>query len=457
MRIRLTAWFTAMLAFTLLLAVVGARIGIRRSIHDTVDTDLHARLNGMRTFLDTLEKNPDADPLKEELDEQAAAMHEGSGFRIVGPGGEQVFESPATKHWGPLALQLDSPQTILVDGQPVRVLAGKVHEGTMQIGVPLRVFYAMLDRFTWWSLLVSPILLILAAAGGYWMSRRALQPVDDITRTAQMIGARDLSLRLPVRGTGDELDRLSQTLNAMFARLENAFERITNFTADASHELRTPTAVIRTTAELARNRPRSQREYEQALDRILAESERTSTLIEDLLLLARADAGADALAREPVDLAEAVRDACAEARVLADAKGISLELEAIDEPEVIGDSDALRRSLLILLDNAIHYTPKGGHVRVTVAAEAGHAVLSVRDTGIGIGPEDLPHVFERFYRASKDRSRQNGGAGLGLSIAHWIAARHGGTITAESSTGAGSTFVLRIPVSSSLTQKVSER
>jgi signal transduction histidine kinase len=189
----------------------------------------------------------------------------------------------------------------------------------VQIGIPVDEFAEMLSGFTWTALLASPLLLILASAGGYWMSRRALAPVERIARTAADIEAKNLSKRLLLRGTGDELDQLSATLNAMFARLEDSFCRITQFTADASHELRTPVAIIRTTAEVIRRKPRSEKEYAEALDRILAESERTTELVEDLMLLARADANVEDLAMEPVGLAELAQAAYAEARVLAEA------------------------------------------------------------------------------------------------------------------------------------------
>jgi heavy metal sensor kinase len=308
----------------------------------------------------------------------------------------------------------------------------------------------MLEEFTWTALLASPLVLLLASAGGYWMSRRALEPVDRISRTAEEIGAQNLSQRLPLRSAGDELDRLSATLNAMFARLEAAFHRITQFTADASHELRTPVAIIRTTAELVRSKPRGQEEYTKALDRILAESERTSRLIDDLMLLARADAGADGIVQEPMNLAECLRGACAEVRVLAEYGKVCLEASLPSDCTVSGDDQALRRLFLILLDNAIKYTPAGGAVRVNLAiddsADKRTAVVEVRDTGLGISPEDLPHIFERFYRAAKDRSRKTGGAGLGLSIARWITQRHGGEVLVESAPGTGSVFRVRLPV-----------
>jgi heavy metal sensor kinase len=375
--------------------------------------------------------------------------------------GHWIYQSPDTKNWNlPITDSWQLPtkgrvRTIVADGKPVRVLTAPVELkpkqfGVAQIGVLVDEYYEMLDDVTWTALLASPLLLLLASAGGYWMSRRALEPVDQITRTAGEIGAHNLSERLPIRKAGDELDRLSTTLNLMFARLEAAFHQITQFTADASHELRTPVAIIRTTAELARNKPRSPEEYKKALDGILTESERTSRLIEDLLLLARADAGADNMAQEPTSLAECLRDAVAEVRVLAEHKGVGLEAAEPAECTVKGDQQAIRRLLLILLDNAIKYTPAGGkvavHLNLENSAQRPAAVVEVRDTGVGISADDLQHIFERFYRAAKDRSRNTGGAGLGLSIARWIAEKHGGEVWAESSPETGSVFRVRLPL-----------
>jgi signal transduction histidine kinase len=211
--------------------------------------------------------------------------------------------------------------------------------------------------------------------------------------------------------------------------------------------LRTPAAIIRTTAEVARRKPRTAAEYEAALDGILAESERTTTLIEDLMLLARADSGADGIGREPVPMAEMAREACGGADVLARAAGVQLSTGEWKECTVHGDAAALRRALLILLDNAIKYSKPGGLVEVKLEAPEGGsaAVLEVRDHGIGIGAEDLPHVFERFYRASKDRSRKVEGVGLGLSIAQSIAHQHGGKLQIESTPGEGTTARLVVP------------
>jgi heavy metal sensor kinase len=444
-RFRLTAWYTAILAVTFAVCGIGIWWTLRESINETVDKELRSRLQAMRDFVQR--QISSGEKPFEELSENAALAPAGTRLRIADAGGAWLYQSRGTQAWGispPDPSRLPKRgriQTLTQNGKPVRVLSAAIPSGTAQIGIPLDEFTEMLDEFTWTAIFASPLLLILASAGGYLMSRRALAPVEQIARTAGEIEAQNLSERLPVRGTGDELDHLSGTLNAMFARLEQSFRRITQFTADASHELRTPVAIIRTTAEVIRKKPRTEKEYAEALDRILAESERTTELIEDLMLLARADASIEDMVLEPVALADVVQGACADARVLAEARGVTLTIERLSTCNVSGDPRALRRLVLILLDNAIKYSKPGGLVQLSLdicrQGDGSVALLEVRDDGIGISAEDLPHVFERFFRASKDRSRKIGGVGLGLSIAQSIAGRHGGQVQIESEPGAG--------------------
>jgi signal transduction histidine kinase len=244
------------------------------------------------------------------------------------------------------------------------------------------------------------------------------------------------------------LQRLSETLNNMLERLETAFRRITRFTADASHELRTPVALMRTRAELALRKPRAESEYREALAQNLQELERTSDLIEKLMLLARANSGAEALQRTPLDLTGLVHEAYRQGQELGESEQLVFQQNLPSQPLWIeGDAHSLRRLFLILIDNAVKYTPAHGQITVSLASRDGFAFAEVSDTGIGIAEEDLPHIFERFYRTDKARSRESGGAGgLGLSIALWIAQAHGGTLKAESKPEAGSVFYLRIPL-----------
>jgi heavy metal sensor kinase len=271
--------------------------------------------------------------------------------------------------------------------------------------------------------------------------------VDEITRAAQSIGAQNLSRRLTVPKTGDELQRLSSTLNSMFERLDGAFSRITRFTADASHELRTPLAFMRTMAELALRHQRSEADYREALTEILTELERTTSLVEDLLVLARADSGSGGLYFQTMDLAGTLRESCEQGKVLAEAKGIGFDAHLPDSSvEIDGDQQAIRRVSLILIDNAVKYTNSGGHIDVDLTRKNGLATFEVCDTGMGISTEDLPHIFDRFYRADKARTPGAGGVGLGLSIAYWIVEAHHGEIRVQSQLGQGSTFAVILPI-----------
>jgi heavy metal sensor kinase len=453
-RVRLAAWNAVVLMATFAIAGGGAWLAMRDSIHESVDEDLHARL---RLLEDELNKALNTGGVQHIGDRLENLQTTGAGARFrLSDGTRWVYQSRGAEKWGtepvaPSAVpRRGRAETLVVGGRPVRVLTAPTSFAdtlwAVEIGVPIGEFYEALDHVAWTVVLVSPLILLVASAGGYWMSRRALEPVDRITRTARAISAENLAERLPLRGADDELDRLSDTLNDMFARLDAAFRRVTQFTADASHELRTPVAIIRTTAELTRRRPRTNAEYIEALDRILAESERTSRLIDDLLLLARTDAEGEEFAFEPMDLAESLREACEQGRVLAEVAGLSFALDVKSACPALGDPQALRRLFLILLDNAAKYTASDGTVRVTMEVRTTDAVIEVQDSGVGISAEDLPHVFERFYRVGKDRSRARGGVGLGLSIAQRIVVAHGGDLSVQSRPASGSTFRIRLPI-----------
>jgi len=233
----------------------------------------------------------------------------------------------------------------------------------------------------------------------------------------------------------------------MFERLDAAFSRITRFTADASHELRTPLSYVRTTAEVALRRQRSETDYREALTEILTTVEGTTSLVEDLLVLARADSGSGGLHFETMDLAGTLRESCEQGKVLAAAKRIGFDLQLPEAAvPVEGDQQALKRDSLILIDNAIKYTEAGGRISVGLTRNNGLVIFEVRDTGIGIDEEDRPHIFDRFYRADKARTPGAGGVGLGLSIAHWIVEAHHGEIKVKSQLGQGSSFAVILPI-----------
>jgi heavy metal sensor kinase len=291
----------------------------------------------------------------------------------------------------------------------------------------------------------APLLLFAAASVGFWLSRRALSPVDAITRTARTINASNLSDRLEKLTTGDELQRLSDTLNEMLGRIEHAFVRVTQFTADASHELRTPISLIRTEAEIALRRSRGDSEYREALRHILLEAERSTALVEELLTLARADSGRETLHIASVDLSMIVREAGEQWQELMATRNLTFIRKTTgDEVGVLGDRNALQRLLTLLLDNAVKYTPAPGTIDLQLETRGSCAIIRVRDSGIGIAVEEQPKIFERFYRVDKARSHDLNGAGIGLAIAQWIVQQHQGSITVESAPDEGSTFVVEL-------------
>jgi heavy metal sensor kinase len=292
------------------------------------------------------------------------------------------------------------------------------------------------------------LVLLLASAGGYFLARKSLAPIASMNSQTQHVSAENLSARLDVTNSRDELGRLATTINDLLARLENSFKEQQRFIADASHELRTPLAVLRGETEVALTKPRTIEEYQQSLSLIQDEAESLSRIVVDLFILARQPINTRAaLNKERVSLNDAVRECARAAQVLAMQKGVQLKLEN-DSPSIAlnGDQELIRRMILNLLDNAVKYTPAGGEISLALARQNGNAEIVVRDTGIGIPESAQPRVFDRFYRVDKARARAMGGAGLGLSIAQWIVEVHGGDISVSSTHGQGSTFTVVLPL-----------
>lgn len=318
-------------------------------------------------------------------------------------------------------------------------------EGTrILVGRSIERETAGLARLTWQLVLTGIGLFAVGLVGGWWLSGRAVAPIATMSTTAASISASNLSQRIDVAGVDDELGELGQVLNAMFARLEAAFTQQIRFTADASHELRTPLAVLLTHIELALSRPRSPEAYRESLGTCLRAVQRMQSLAEGLLMLARADAGKLELRRGRVDLRKVVQESVSLLGALPKQHGIRIQLD-LHPAEVIGDPDRLGQVVTNLTANAIQYNRTGGQVTLTTGRDGGQAVLTVRDTGVGIPHEHLPHIFDRFYRVDKVRSRERGGSGLGLAICKSILDAHDGTITVESAAGVGATFTVRLP------------
>ncbi|MFN9099754.1 MAG: sensor histidine kinase [Gemmatimonadaceae bacterium] len=298
-------------------------------------------------------------------------------------------------------------------------------------------------------LVITPFLLLLSIAFAYVIAGRAFRPIDRIIDQVEAItDGRSLHRRLAIGAAGEELARLSATLNAFIERIEISFGALRRFTADASHELKTPLAVMRADVERAISPHASDIERAEALEEALQQLTRMADLVDSLLTLARADEGRFDLFREPIELGPLTREVIETARLLGEEAGLTIDVPQLDNAEVLGDLTRLRQLFLNLVTNAIKYTPRGGSVEITVVREATLVRVAVKDTGLGIAAADLPYVFERFWRADRVRSRatERGGFGLGLAISQWIAQAHGGTLEVQSRLGRGSTFTVTLPL-----------
>ena len=333
---------------------------------------------------------------------------------------------------------------------PVRVLtkplvAGGRVRNVIQVGMSQENLYATRRRFLWVMTAVLPLGLLLAAGGGWTLARRALAPVERMAEAARRISAEHLAERLEESGTGDELDRLSRVLNAMLERLDLSFRQVRQFSADASHELQTPLTILQGELEVALRTPRSPQAYRESIQSALQEIERMASLVEGLLLLARADAGVLRLDLKAIDAAQLLAEVYERMRVVAQSRAVVLDLEALEPHLVLGDGEWLRRVVLNLVDNAVKYTPAGGRVALSLEWLDHRVCMSVRDTGIGLSEAEQEHVFQRFYRADSARDHDAQGSGLGLCIARSIVEAHGGTLQVTSRVGEGSAFRVCLP------------
>ena len=449
-RARLTLWYVALLALILCAFCAFLYFSLSRTLHDETD---RALADAARGALDTLDVRDGVAHLGETPD----GLVSGTLVVLADVQGQPLNANVPAATVLPLAASAREAgsgpllTTVALQGDEWRVLSQPVDGGgqttaVLQVARSEQGVEVALDRLLLLMGLAVPLALLLAVAGGLFLASRALGPIDRITRTAARIGAADLSRRLALPASPDEVGRLAATFDRMLERLEEAFARQRRFTADASHELRTPLALLTSRADVALARPRTLAEYREALTGVRDDAARMAQLLGELLTLARVDRGQELLAREPVALADLVADTLAALEPLATDRQVALQVGALLPCIVTGDQTRLTQLLINLVDNALKYTPAGGRVTVGLARDADMALLSVADTGIGIPPEHLPRLFERFYRVDAARTRTAGGAGLGLAIAEWIAQAHGGTIAVTSRSGGGSVFSVRLPL-----------
>jgi heavy metal sensor kinase len=460
-RFRLTVWYAGLLAGLLVLFGASVYIGLGHYLELTLKDSLtkEAQQIGERLLVNVGVSGEEY--VVDEIKEHLAPEINGVFVRVTRADGTTLYTSglPRDGSFDPVKVTA-APSDLTQVSSRVEHPPGRseliicavpftARDGSrflVEAGAPLKQSESVLHGLLLTFAVGLPLVVAVAIAGGYVLMTRALAPVGEITLTAEQITSRNLSERLPEAKTGDELEALSIALNRMIARIEHSFRHVNRFSADASHELRTPLTVLRGELEAIAQRLDLPLDVRETIGSTLEETERLSKIVESLLAISRLDAGEALMTRERFDLTELVMDTADQMRLLAEDKQIALKCADTGRVEVEGDQGRVKQVVVNLVDNAIKYTGEGGEVEISVGAVNGRAVLEVIDSGVGIPSEAISQVFERFYRVDKARSRQMGGAGLGLSIVKSICAAHQGHVSVESTEGKGSRFTVELPL-----------
>ncbi len=460
LRFRITAWYAGLLAGALLIFGVSVYVGLETYLYWDLQRTLGTDCRTIGTQLLSQHPFKRADWLETEIEEAYSPEVNGHFIRVIQEGVGVLYASGAPKDgtFDPARVPLPSPEEtsrsrkialgaghqLLVDTERFTTPDGS--NFIVESGVPYHQIEVVLHGLLVTFALYMPFIISLAVISGYWLMRRSLQPVDEITRRAEGITSTNLSDRLPVIRTGDELERLSVSLNRMIERLDQAFQHINRFSADASHELRTPLTILHLELEGIAQSHRLTPSLTDQIGSALEETHRMSHIVESLLAISRLDAGEVKMDKTRLDLGELAASTAEQMRLLAEEKAILFRSNVAANICVEGDRSRLQQVIVNLIANAIKYTPEAGEVEVSVRGEGPSAVLEVSDNGVGISASALPHVFERFYRADKARSRNSGGAGLGLAIVKAVCTAHGAEIKVSSQEGRGSRFTVELPL-----------
>ena len=458
---RLTLWYVSALALILVLFGVAVYVMLSRALHRRVDHALRSTIEISITSL-THDTQEGQSPPSAAQSTAAELSHPQQAMMIFDDNRQLL-----ATHEGEEELHIQLPDRATIPDADVYLYTfanqGKNHRiavrrvtippaGTPYIilaSQPLRPVEDELESLREILYFATPVVLLVAGFGGWFLARQGLAPVAAMARSARQIGAGSLDQQLPVVNPRDELGQLATTFNDLLGRLNAAFEEQRRFMADASHELRNPLSVMSTAAGVTlKKEHRAEEEYREALQIVAEQTRRLSRIVNDMFMLARADSGRYPLRKRPLYLNDLLEEVARAGAVLAADRSASVKLTSVPEAVFHGDEDLLRQMLLNLVDNAVKFTPSDGAVTLSLERREADYVLSVADTGPGIPAEARQHIFERFYRADRTRTKtEDGGAGLGLAIARWIARAHDGDIELSDSGVGGTKFVVRLPLS----------
>jgi heavy metal sensor kinase len=452
----LTLWYAGVFTASSCVAFLLFYILITSFIQERTDQELLSQVNRFSTLL--VKEGFEAVKNDAVIEAQAAGIKK-VFFRLLSLKG-QVFSSSNISYWKDININEIAIKKLLQGNRyvfetitipdhkhKVRILYAFLSSGIiLQVGQAMESYSRFLDAFKGIFIITMTFLIILAAGVGWFMARRAVSGVEAITQTAQSISGGTLGKRVPVKTRGDEIDQLAMTFNQMLDRIQTLVTEIKEMSDNIAHDLRSPITRIRGIAEVTLTNGKSMDEYENMAASTIEECDRLLDMINTMLMISKTESGVDKLSRQEINLAGLIREACELFEPTAEDKRVTLSCDAPNESHLIGDNRMIQRMLSNLLDNAIKYTPSGGKVNVSVSEnEKGDVIITVKDTGVGISPNDLPRIFDRFYRC--DQSRSNSGIGLGLSLARAIARAHGGEITATSTPNQGSTLTVTLPKS----------
>ena len=458
---RLVAWYASLLTAVFVLLGTIMYVDLRFFLENNLRETQARRARQVADIVLAQIGKGDAQSLVREVQDRFAPELNDRFIRVTRADGSVVYVSgmPKDQSFDPTHLPPLKPSAQAEFSRKLRLPDGEMlidaalnctisdHQRFLvEVGAPLTPIATMLGHLFVQLSFGLPVALLVAILGGFLLVRRALRPVEQIAQKAQQITQHNLSERLPVTRSGDELERLSISLNHMIGRLEDAIQNSKRFVADASHELRTPLTVLRGELENLTQEARLDQAARDTLGSMLEEVERLTHIVEGLVALSRLDAGDAKIEWVQFDLAELAATTADQMNLLAEDKSISVQCNSKQSVLVEGDRARLKQVVVNLLDNAIKYTSRGGSIQLNVTRQNGHAMLDVTDSGIGIPSEAVPHVFDRFYRVDKARSRDEGGAGLGLSIVKSICTAHGAEVQVESTVGKGSRFRITLPL-----------
>lgn len=477
-RSKLTLWYTALLAMTLVGFGGISYLFTRSTLSDNLDLSLHSEVKWVNEFIEPqakkvrlkrsalleLQQLKKRTPAPAEIDQETADTSTTDEIwnqiyqhtilsprrqyiQILDRNGDLLYRSPSLGKQKLEYTEIPYGWVNIVtirdeQGRDLRLAITQNDYVKIFVAYPLEELNEALDGIFMIFRILAPIALLISVIGGWFLAHTSLKPVDTITRTAQKISAQNLNQRLPSAGIDDELGRLTATFNDMIGRLQESFAQIQRFSADASHELRTPLTIMRGEIEVALRRKRIPAPTRDLLTSIHDELIRLSSIVESLMTLIKSESGRLSFQFDDVPLDALMRELAEDALVLAAPKKIKVEVGVLEHLTVRGDSARLRQLLLNLLENAVKYTPEHGTVMLALTTAGTSAAIRIGDTGIGIPKKDLPKIFERFYRVQADGS----GSGLGLAIAKWIAEAHHGTIEVKSREKKGSTFIVLLPL-----------